>query len=596
MPPQEQIEIVSPSGQFRFFELNPATGIVNIGQHPDNDLVLEGRGVRQFHGLIDHRQRPYQYIALDDEGGFAAEQTFSEWEELTIEGHRLVLVSREWGGQGFAAPDPSPHADYAQEMPFAPLPIEASSADVRWRVRPGQTARHNLTIHNSGDSPATFLIHLTGAPPEWLWLSQQEIALQPNGQAAVQIAVTPPLAPETEAGVYPLAWQMTSPDYPGWVQNEALHLQVEAAPAVQLSRPEPLHIVSPLLRRSAHTYLTVANWGNAPALIDLNGQERRGDCLVRIDAMPVEAGMMTPEVAEEVAWGRPQDAGGLAGYNLQLYLPAGGVTHLRVTVSPNKGRYFGLGAIHHRFTVTAQSHEGAFAPLTSGGTFESRPAIRAGLLALLLFALALAGLIAFRDSLSAVSRSRLDPPAAAVALTADRPAWLAPSVENVPRPLLATGGEGRRRDISYSEMFQEIGALYGMDWRLLASQAHRESRLNPNAQGSAGEYGLMQILPATWEEWAPLVQVSDPWDPYSNILVGAAYYSYIHSYFSDLGYRDPQWSLAAYNWGPERTLGLLDRGGDWFSIPLPQRMYVADILIGVENAPALVEEAESRRP
>lgn len=595
MPPQEQIEVVSPTGQYSFFELNPAIGIVNIGQHPDNDLVLQGRGVRQFHGLIDHRQHPYQYIALDDEGAFQAERPFDEWEALEIEGHRLVLVSGERSGHSFGAGGQRPHDDYTQNSTFAPLPPE-SGGDVRWRVVPGQTARHSLTIRNSGDNPATFLIHLTGVPPEWLWLSQQEISLQPNGQAAVQIAVTPPLTPDTEAGVYPLTWQMSSPDYPGWVQNEAIYLQVESTPAIQLSRPEPVHIISPLFRRSARTHLTIANWGNAPALIDLNGQERRGDCLVQIDALPVEAGMIASEVAEEVAWGRPEDPGGLAGYNLQLYLPAGGVTHLRVTVSPHKGRYFGLGAIHHRFTVTAQSHDGSFAPLTSGGTFESRPAIRAGLIALLLFALALAGLIAFRDNLSAVSRSRLEPNTATAALAVERPAWLAPSVENVPRPLLATGGVGRRDDLSYSEMFQEIGALYGMDWRLLASQAHRESRLNPNAQGSAGEYGLMQILPATWEEWAPLVQVTDPWDPYSNILVGAAYYSYIHSYFSDLGYGDPQWSLAAYNWGPERTLGLLDSGGDWFSIPLPQRMYVADILIGVENAPALVEEAESRRP
>ncbi|MBI3958771.1 MAG: transglycosylase SLT domain-containing protein [Chloroflexi bacterium] len=145
-------------------------------------------------------------------------------------------------------------------------------------------------------------------------------------------------------------------------------------------------------------------------------------------------------------------------------------------------------------------------------------------------------------------------------------------------------------------MFQEIADLYGMDWRQLVAHADRESRLNPNAQGGAGEYGLMQILPATWNEWAPLVQVSDPWDPYSNILVGAAYYSYIHSYFSDLGYADPQWSLAAYNWGPERTLGLLDSGGGWFALPLTQRMYVADILIGMKNAPTLAEDAEIRYP
>lgn len=592
MADQEQIEIISPTGQVRFYELDPSLGVVNIGQHPDNDIVLDGRDVRSFHGLIDYRRRPFRYATLAEDGGFGAEQIFAPWDRLQIGGYELVLVDGERAGQLQQPGQPTAH-DYTNFNAPLPLPAESEAAP-RWRARPGQSVRHNLTIQNSGDNPATFIISAEGVPETWLWLSQQSITLETGGQAAVQLAVSPPAGPDTQPGVYPLTWQMESPDYPGWIQNEALYLQIDAAPLIQISRPEPSAIVSRPFRRAGHTHLTVANWGNIPAQLYLSGQERRNDCTVQID--PVLDG---PGLEEGVEWERPQANGQVYTSDLMLLLPPGTLAHLRLTITPLSGRRFGLGSVHHRFTVSAQSTEGTFAPQTSNGTFESRPAIRLGFLLLLAFLLALSALYFFRGDISAsFGQTRVAPLAIQETVTIPRLAWMAPSAETVPQLRLATGGAKARpsAELTYAEIFQEIAARYGQDWRQLASHAQRESRLNPNAQGAAGEYGLMQILPSTWDEWAPLVQVSDPWDPYSNVLVGAAYYSYIHSYFSDLGYTDPKWSLAAYNWGPERTLGLLDSGSDWFSVPLTQRMYVADILIGVENAQRLVDEAEVRYP
>ena len=589
----EQIEIVSPSGQVNFYELNPAVGIVNIGQHPDNDLVLSGPNVRPFHALIDHRNHPYQYISLTEDGGVGAERTLSEWERLRIGEYELVLMSGSRAGQTLS-PQNSPATNGStQSQSPEPLPPGAETP-AQWRTKPGQAVRRNLTIQNSGDAPATFVLGVSGVPEEWLWLSQQTVILPPSGQAAVQLAVTPPPGPDTQPGVYPLTWQMESPDHPNWVHREALYLEIEAAPSVQMSKPEPAAVVSRPFRRAGQTHITVANWGNVPAQLYLSGQERRNDCIVQID--PV---LDRPAPEEGVEWERPQANGAFYPTDLLLLLPPGALAHLLVSISPRAGRSFGIGSIHHRFTITAESPVGVFPPQTSSGTFESRPAIRTGFLVLLAFLLALAALYFFRGDISAsFGRTNENPTATEQTLIVERPDWLAPTSGTIVRPLSSTGGAqtGQSGSLTYSQMFQEIGNLYGMDWRQLVAHAQRESRLDPHAQGSSGEYGLMQILPATWNEWAPLVQVSDPWDPYSNILVGAAYYSYIHSYFSDLGYTDPQWSLAAYNWGPERTLGLLDSGAGWFALPLTQRMYVADILIGIENAPALAEEAELRYP
>lgn len=585
MQPHEQIEIVTPGGQVRFFSLDHHSGVVNIGQHPDNDIVLTGREIRPFHGLIDYRQRPYQYVSLDDSGGLGPEQPLDVWQRLQIGGYELGLV--ETGGT--SASDPSGNQPM---LPPVPLPPGTEAAP-QWQAKPGQTVRRNLTIQNSGDAAATFAVFLSGVPLEWLWLSQESLRLEAQGQATVQLAVTPPPGPDTAPGIYPLSWRLESPDYPGWSHTEALYLLVEATPIVQVSRPEPAHVVSRPFRRNGRTHITLANWGNTPAHLYISGQERRETCLLRFDpAAGADAG------AEALVWERPVTDKPERGGDMILLLPPGELAHLEVTIQPKAGRIVGLASQHHRFSVTAQAVEGNYPPQNTSGTFESRPALRAGFLFLLVFLLVAYAIYGLRGSLLAgLGRARIEPVAVVETPVTPRLAWMAPSPANIPRPLLATGGATlNRADMTYAQMFQEIGQLYALDWRQLVSHAHRESRLNPRAQGASGEYGLMQILPTTWQEWAPLVQVDDPWDPYSNILVGAAYYSYIHSYFRDLGYTDPQWSLAAYNWGPERTLGLLESGGDWFSMPLTQRMYVADILIGTENAANLVEDAEVRYP
>jgi soluble lytic murein transglycosylase-like protein len=124
--------------------------------------------------------------------------------------------------------------------------------------------------------------------------------------------------------------------------------------------------------------------------------------------------------------------------------------------------------------------------------------------------------------------------------------------------------------VTYEEMFQEIAPKYGLDWRLLARVAYRESRFDPAAVGQQQERGLMQIMPVTWAEWSPQVGVSDPFDPYSSVLVGAAYLAFLRDYFGDMGYSEERWMLAAYNWGPDNVRQLLENGGGWEQVPILQ--------------------------
>jgi len=127
---------------------------------------------------------------------------------------------------------------------------------------------------------------------------------------------------------------------------------------------------------------------------------------------------------------------------------------------------------------------------------------------------------------------------------------------------------------------------FDLNWRMLAAQAYVESGFDAVALGSRGDMGLMQILPDTWREWSPAVEVTDPFDSYSNVLVAAAYLDHIRTLLSSRGYPQPEWMLVAYNWGPDQVLDFLASGGTWEALPTERRGYAEEITRIAESIPA----------
>ena len=154
-------------------------------------------------------------------------------------------------------------------------------------------------------------------------------------------------------------------------------------------------------------------------------------------------------------------------------------------------------------------------------------------------------------------------------------------------------GENRKAVIMnepYRELYEEIAAEYGLDWRLLLEQGRRESGWDPLAIGKAGEYGLMQIHPATWDQWAAKLDLFDPFDPASNIRVAAAYWVWLREQLLARDHPEDYWLLAAYNWGINNVLKLLDEGGTWDDVPPEVQNYAYDIILAAE-ARATIEAA-----
>lgn len=100
---------------------------------------------------------------------------------------------------------------------------------------------------------------------------------------------------------------------------------------------------------------------------------------------------------------------------------------------------------------------------------------------------------------------------------------------------------------AYERLFQQAGARYGLNPRLLAAVAKTESNFNPTAVSSAGAQGLMQFMPATARGLG-----IDPLDP-AQAIDGAA--RYLSTQLDRFGSVDL--ALAAYNAGP----GAVQRAG-----------------------------------
>ena len=94
-----QLEVIHPSGDISFFPLDPGRGVLNIGRHPDNDVVLSDGSLDLFHALIDVRQPPYQLILLVDSyptsqtAVVGTAQTLTMWDPFPLGNYTLLLIS-----------------------------------------------------------------------------------------------------------------------------------------------------------------------------------------------------------------------------------------------------------------------------------------------------------------------------------------------------------------------------------------------------------------------------------------------------------------------------------------------------------------------
>jgi soluble lytic murein transglycosylase-like protein len=132
------------------------------------------------------------------------------------------------------------------------------------------------------------------------------------------------------------------------------------------------------------------------------------------------------------------------------------------------------------------------------------------------------------------------------------------------------GGPHALPDGQLAALVDTAARAYGVKTALVMAVIQTESHGDPAAISRAGAEGLMQLMPATSEQYG----VADAFDPHANVDGGTHYLSdLIRRYRGNL-----HLALAAYNAGP----GLVDAVHGIPAIP-ETRSYVARVIASLHS-------------
>jgi len=132
----------------------------------------------------------------------------------------------------------------------------------------------------------------------------------------------------------------------------------------------------------------------------------------------------------------------------------------------------------------------------------------------------------------------------------------------------------------------EAAKRFDIPERWIRSVMAVESVNDPAALSPKGAIGLMQVMPATWDELRAKHRLgSNPWQPRDNILAGAAYLREMHDRYGSVPAM-----LAAYNAGPARYDAHLATGR---SLPAETIAYVAKITPMIDGTASVARSAGS---
>lgn len=512
----------------------------------------------------------------------------------------------------------------------------------RVTVMPGESAEFEVTVANHGRWSALFEISVEGWIDEaWTPDLPLRVQLEPYARQVVKVAINPPRQSQSHAGEHALVVVVRAARYPGHVTRLAATLVVERYAALTVGAPQPPVLDLSWSLPFATTRLPITNQSNYAATVHLQGMDRVRQCdfvfytggypgadgdgrrgAAHLTLQPGQSVVVAVEIRT-----RQRPFFGIVPRMNKFRL----VAHVE-TEPPLRRTVDGQLAIA---ALIGPWHMAIAAVLGVVALFGTGLAGLALLLALRTTTpsnvappaatpIPPAPVVAFVIQMDQAmpTRAPVQPNVAAPVQLGTQDGQAAPNVvgeqpsipvvradqvtapgEPTPvgqqplRPLVVTtpsvGGNDAQTPgsvpnraapqpsnshLTYGEMFRQVASNFDLDWRVLAAQAYLESGFDSLALSGQGDMGLMQIRPGTWNEFAPTVDASDPFDSYSNVLVGAAYLNYLRDELSERGFPQQEWMLVAYNWGPDKVFSHIEAGGTWESLDPERRQYAEDIL------------------
>lgn len=394
-----QLEVIRADGEIEFYSLDPVGGIVNIGRHPENDIVIDSPGVAPFHVVLDYRRKPYQIVVLSHEDQTVVEgqvlppnrsRELYGWERIQFARNTIVLLEGAWPTEAVPAALTEPAEPLAleeapevpaRERPTVTAPVSAFTmppldvtdeiiltelSEREHTVDVGQTAFYRMTIINGGGIVAAFEVTVEGLDPEWVAVSPSRVNLNEGGRATVTVGITPPRQPTSYAGAHHFALVVTSPNHPGLRSRRGATLIINPYYEFIVGELSPKRQTTSWFKRSGQTKLPVVNRGNSEALFRFEGADDERACSFEFLVPGEEVSLVT---------------------QAEMRLPPGQAAHIPVSVTPHSNRLIGLRKYIHSFTITTTMLEGEQMPRAVLGELRNKPLIGPGLLLLTLVSL-----------------------------------------------------------------------------------------------------------------------------------------------------------------------------------------------------------------
>lgn len=318
-----QLEVINPNGDIVFYPLETGRGVLNIGRHPDNDVVLNDGSVELFHALLDTRNTPFQLLLLADPysvrgAAVGTAQAVTLWEPIALGAYTLILISdtreapplspslkEERNGSALPEtrviaplPESSP-SDVAAPSAIAPLPAPATaiptlsrealteqeddtilvSVETReWEIAVEQTANGEITVTNGGPLVANFEVYLEGIPADWILILPRQLNLNEGERGRIEFDITPPRLPSSRAGTHRFAIVVTSPNYPGHLCRRIASLTIQPFYEFAVGDVQPRQQTIGGPKPLGGAEFVLANYSNIPATFKIEGADEEHAC------------------------------------------------------------------------------------------------------------------------------------------------------------------------------------------------------------------------------------------------------------------------------------------------------------------------------
>jgi hypothetical protein len=335
--------------------------VINIGSHPENDLVLTGLNVAPFHAMLTYQEGEYFLTSLAPEVDI-----FLDGRPLRTT--QVKLAQKQHIDIGEYALDVKTNGNPPNiqigliEMGAVQAPVALAGKDGEQSIlarnlsQPAeieveQTANYDLEIINAGSIVASFNVSVQGIPEDWVQISPRIVNLNEGQRAVIKISITPPRAPTSTAGKHTPNAVVASPNYPKNRSVTPLELTILPYYEFILGNLSPRQQHIRWRKHFGQAVLPITNLGNNSANFDIMALDDENGCSFDF------------QVDENLQLNK----------QAKISVPAGNTSKTSFNITPIKQPLIALSNKQYHYTTTVQVSEQAVSPQIMSGSVISHP-------------------------------------------------------------------------------------------------------------------------------------------------------------------------------------------------------------------------------